>query len=159
MTSHPQHVAVATIIKACHRVVVGRTQDRPSILTIRDIEEIHRQNCSQLPDKWSTTPPYAARVRGQRETAGPAAKKQRAGDQVKARKHAIKKAIIASGDNVCITYNLGETCGKPEAPNAAVKSCVMKKGQNERILAHTCAFMTNGKRCGATDHGWLVFHG
>ena len=158
LASHPQHLAVATIIRACHRVVVGRTQDRPSILTIREIEEIHRQYCSQLPDKWSPTPPLAARVRGQRETAGPAAKKLRTSDQGKAKK-AIRRAIIASGDNICVTWNLGETCGKPEAPNAAVKSCFMKKGQQEKILAHTCAFMTNGKRCGATDHGWIPFHG
>ena len=158
LASHPQHLAVATLIRACHRVVIGRTQDRPAILSIRDIEEIHRQYCCQSPDKWSPTPPFAARARGQRETTGPAAKKQKASDPGKARKSSVKKAIIASGENYCVLWNIGETCTKPEAQNATVKSCIMKKGQQERILAHTCAFMVNGKRCGATDHGWHPFH-
>ena len=158
LASHPQHVAVATIIKACHRVLIGRTQDRPSILTIQDVDEIHRQNCEQLTDKWATSPPYATQARRQRETAGPAAKRQKTADPVRARKNAIKKAIISSGEDYCVTYNLGEPCAKPEALNAQVRSCSMKRGQHERILAHTCAFMANSKRCGATDHNWLNQH-
>ena len=158
LTSHPQHVAVTTLIKACHRVVIGRTQDRPSILTIQEIDEIHRQNCEQLLDKWSTTPPYVAQARRQRKTTGPAAKRQKAGDPVRVRKNDIKKAIISSGEDVCVTFNLGERCAKPEALNATVRSCVMKKGQHDRILAHACVFMVNGKRCGATDHNWLNQH-
>ena len=158
MTSHPQHLAVATLIRACHRVLVGRTQDRPGILTIRDIEDIHRQTCCQSPDKWSPTPP-PARVRGQRESSGPAAKRQKASDPGRAKKSSVKKAIIASQENLCVLWNIGEICTKPEAQNTTVKSCIMKRaGQQDRVLAHSCAFMVNGKRCGATDHGWIPFH-
>ena len=158
LASHPQHLAVATLIRACHRVLVGRTQDRPGILSIRDIEDIHRQTCCQSPDKWSPTLPLSARVRGQRESTGQAAKKLKASDPGKAKKSSVKKAIIASQENYCVLWNIGETCTKPEAQNTTVKSCIMKRGQQERILAHTCAYMVNGKRCGATDHGWLPYH-
>ena len=51
--TYPAHAAVASLICAAHCSYVGILPIRPTIITLTDVELIHKQWCSESPECWS----------------------------------------------------------------------------------------------------------
>ena len=69
-------------------------------------------------------------------------------------KSRIKHAIKDSGENICISYNVGANCPRPQTTTG----CTFKKTGQFVDLADTCAFLLpNGTRC-KMGHAWKGNH-
>ena len=143
--AHPPHVAVQTLILAAHRALVISS----GAITYTTIDEIHRQRCSEEPTNWS----LSLSVAPAHKEKAPAKKKPAAltSNDLKTR---VKRAIRDSGENLCISYNIGASCLRPQSATG----CTFRKAGQTINLAHACAFLLpTGARCQA-GHGWKGNH-
>ena len=148
--AHPPHAAVHTLILAAHRALVQSLVISSGAITYNTIDEIHHQRCSEEPGNWSLSP-LAAPARKEK---APTKKKPAASTSANDLKTRIKRAICDSGENLCISYNLGIACLRP--PSAT--GCSFCKSGQTTDVAHTCAFLLpTGARCSA-PHCWKGHH-
>ena len=69
-------------------------------------------------------------------------------------KSKVKRAIKDSGENICISFNIGASCPRP----LSMTGCIFRRAGMNVDLAHTCAFvLPTGARC-KMGHSWKGNH-
>ena len=118
---HPPHVAVNTLIVATHRALVQSLAISSGAITRTTIDDIHHQRCSEEPANWSLSPSAAPVCK--EKPAPPVKKKPAAASTSNDLKSRVKRAIKDSGENLCISFNVGASCPRPQSTTGCTFRC------------------------------------
>ena len=123
--AHPPHSAVHTLVLATHRALIQSLAISSGPLSRATIDEIHRQRCSEEPSNWSLSPAGVVLARKEKPTREKL-KKPAASTSANDLRTRVKRAILDSGENVCINFNLSIPCARPQS---ATGCSFRKQGQ------------------------------